>query len=180
MRNLLFGIGVLCVAGLSCPSQVQAGGADVLLVSLMQQADRAVTTVKCRELEELLVGSHQVLNVETIQSGFPVHANAVKTRKRCIRADYEGAQIDTWFRGHGFLTQWVTFSDATRSVSKSWSVVDIGGESFLVHEHQGFRVYTRPDLQFVMSETVSVPAASAASTTQPTNPEQVTQATETL
>lgn len=114
------------------------------------------------DVQEILAGGAQILSREMIAIGMPIHAYQVDRffddHPYVHRGDYVDARIWTYMEGtHGFL-QTVNFyqrpEEGSRALEESrssqWRTEFVGGARYVVHYHEGFRVYSRSDEQFVI------------------------------
>ncbi len=120
-------------------------------------------------LKELLVPKHPKLNRETIALGNPIYAAEAGVLaysnpwKACVHeAKYLQSFIETRWGYYSepsnpekneeiVFTQSVFFNDDTHSESSTWTVEEVGGTQYVVHYHDGFKVYSTVDTQFVIS-----------------------------
>lgn len=109
-----------------------------------------------RDLEELLRGGRQTLSREAIVGarGLPILAFEIWPELGTQHyARYVGGSIETG-NSRDPNRQWVSWGEGEHygySESTSWRIEVIAGAPFLVHYHEGFRVFTRPDMQFVIA-----------------------------
>jgi len=111
------------------------------------------------DIEEILMGDAQVLSVDSIVTGTPIHAFKVS---RGLEGDpdyihvglYVDATIHTRFGLPDGVQQHVYYRSSKTDSSKStaWRTELLGEVRWLVFYHDGFQVYSTAEEQFVIAD----------------------------